>query len=87
MKGDERARRRGSGVGIANVNKRIRLRFGMDYGIMIDSEPDEGTKVIIHIPAVPYNEENQKLMEEGASLEDIRRQEDKKDTEERREKE
>ncbi len=87
MKGDERARRRGSGVGIANVNKRIRLRFGMDYGIMIDSEPDEGTKVIIHIPAVPYNEENQKLMEEGASLEDIRRQEDKKDTDERREKE
>lgn len=42
---------RGSGIGVKNVNERIKLYFGEVYGLTIDSEPDEGTTVIIHLPA------------------------------------
>lgn len=43
-------RKRGSGVGLRNVDQRIKLYFGKDYGLIIESEPDEGTKVTIHLP-------------------------------------
>ena len=46
----------GSGVGLINVHKRIQLRFGEQYGLEITSEPDEGTTVRIHLPAVRYEE-------------------------------
>ena len=52
--------RRGSGIGVRNVNERIRLYFGEAYGLKIQSEPDEGTDVIIHLPAVPYSEIQEK---------------------------
>ena len=42
---------RGSGIGVKNVNERIKLYFVEAYGLTIDSEPDEGTTVIIHLPA------------------------------------
>ena len=48
--------RRGSGIGVKNVNERIKLYFGADYGLSIQSEPDEGTTVTAHLPAVPYEE-------------------------------
>ena len=32
--------------------------FGEEYGLSIESEPDEGTKVTIRIPAIPYTPEN-----------------------------
>ena len=47
-------RKPGSGVGLKNVQSRIHLYFGEQYGLTIDSEPDEGTKVIIRLPAIPY---------------------------------
>ena len=47
---------KGSGIGVRNVNERIKLYFGEHYGLRIDSEPDEGTTVLIHLPAVPYSE-------------------------------
>ena len=49
---------RGSGIGVKNVNERIKLYFGEDYGLKIDSEPDVGTTIIIHLPAKKYEEEN-----------------------------
>ena len=49
---------RGSGIGVKNVNERIKLYFGEDYGLKIESEPDEGTTIIIHLPAKKYEEEN-----------------------------
>ncbi len=58
----------GSGVGLINVHKRIQLRFGEKYGIKIESELDVGTKVTIHIPAIIYNEQNQKDLETGEWL-------------------
>ena len=49
---------RGSGIGVKNVNERIKLYFGEDYGLKIESEPDVGTTIIIHLPAKKYEEEN-----------------------------
>lgn len=47
---------RGSGIGVKNVNERIKLYFGEKYGLSIESEPDEGTTVKIHLPVMPYGE-------------------------------
>lgn len=44
---------RGSGIGVKNVNDRIKLYFGEEYGLSVESEPDEGTCIRIHLPAVP----------------------------------
>ena len=53
----------GSGVGVINVHSRIKLMFGAEYGLSVYSEPDEGTKVVIHIPAIPYTKENAEMLE------------------------
>lgn len=47
--------KKGSGIGVKNVNERIKLYFGERYGLTIESEPDEGTAIIICLPAVPYD--------------------------------
>ena len=69
LKDDEESRNRvpkhGSGVGLVNVHNRIRIRFGAQYGLMAASEPDEGTTITIHLPAIPDTPENQKLLESG----------------------
>jgi len=38
------------GMGIRNVNERIKLYFGKEYGLYIASEPGKGTKVEICLP-------------------------------------
>ncbi|MFC0329583.1 sensor histidine kinase [Paenibacillus sepulcri] len=40
----------GSGVGLRNVHERIQLYFGMQYGIEVASELEEGTEVNVWIP-------------------------------------
>lgn len=60
-----RTQKSGSGVGLMNVNNRIQILFGKEYGLVIESEPDEGTTVSVCIPAVPYTEENRKILEKG----------------------
>lgn len=42
--------KRGSGIGVRNVNERIQLIYGEDYGVIITSELDEGTTATITIP-------------------------------------
>ncbi|MGO5230505.1 cache domain-containing sensor histidine kinase [Thermoguttaceae bacterium LCP21S3_D4] len=59
----EKVPKHGSGVGLINVHTRIQLMFGEEYGLKIYSEPDEGTKVVIHIPAIPYSEEKREELE------------------------
>lgn len=49
-----RVHKRGSGVGVMNVHKRLQIRFGEEYGLKIESELDEGTQVTIHIPYRAY---------------------------------
>ncbi len=41
----------GTGIGLKNVNERIRLVYGERYGIQIDSVKDEYTRVTIRLPA------------------------------------
>lgn len=63
-----RVHKHGSGVGLVNVNSRIQILFGKEYGLLVESEPDEGTRVSICIPAVPYTEENCKILEQGQGI-------------------
>lgn len=55
----------GSGVGLINVDRRLRLRFGDAYGLSVRSELDVGTTVTIHIPAIEATEENMAEYEGG----------------------
>lgn len=50
LTGEPYERKRGSGIGLRNVDRRIKLYFGENYGLNIKSEPDVGTKVTIHLP-------------------------------------
>lgn len=40
----------GSGIGVRNVNERIQLRFGKEYGISYESEEGKGTTVTYVLP-------------------------------------
>ena len=48
---------KGSGVGLKNVNERIKLYAGDAYGVIIESEPDVGTTITLHLPATAYSRE------------------------------
>lgn len=51
----------GSGVGVKNVYERIRLAYGKEYGLVYESQLEEGTTVNVWIP---YNIEE----EEGGAI-------------------
>ena len=53
----------GSGIGVRNVHRRIRLTFGEGYGLTMFSEPDEGTTVRLRLPALDKTAAEQR--EEG----------------------
>ena len=40
-----------NGVGVSNVNERIRLFYGPEYGLRYESEPGRGTRAVVVIPA------------------------------------
>lgn len=48
---------KGNGIGVRNVHERIRLYYGENYGVKIVSEVDEGTEVLLHLPAMMYGEQ------------------------------
>jgi two-component system sensor histidine kinase YesM len=70
LTGNQKAIKHGSGVGLINVHTRIRLMFGKKYGLIVESEPDEGTTVTIHLPAVPYTRENCEALETPGKLQE-----------------
>ena len=41
-----------AGIGVKNVSDRLKIYFGSEYGITIDSVPDEGTRVHIRMPKI-----------------------------------
>ena len=41
-----------SGIGVKNVNERIKLLYGETYGVEISSELGEGTKVRVSLPVI-----------------------------------
>ncbi|WP_295252567.1 sensor histidine kinase [uncultured Catenibacterium sp.] len=51
--------KRGSGIGVRNVNERIQLIYGKQYGISIISELDEGTTATITIPKMEETDETE----------------------------
>ncbi len=65
LKENHRVRKRGSGVGLMNVHNRIQLCFGELYGLEIESAPDEGTTVRIHLPYICYSEKMRDKLEAG----------------------
>lgn len=46
-----------SGIGIHNVQERLELLYGKQYGVSVNSMPQEGTEVIIRLPANRSGEE------------------------------
>ena len=70
LKDTNRVHKKGSGVGLVNVNNRLRLLFGEPYGLQIESELDEGTTVTVIIPEIVYSEENCRKFEEHHMPED-----------------
>lgn len=40
-------------IGLSNVHERIKLLFGASYGLLIPEQPKTGSKIMVHIPAVP----------------------------------
>lgn len=47
------------GIGVKNVNDRLKIYFGEQYGITIESELDVGTTVTIKIPKIEKGQENE----------------------------
>lgn len=43
-------KRSGNGIGIININERLKLVYGEEYGLSVESETEEGTTVTILIP-------------------------------------
>lgn len=55
-----------TGFGLANVNKRIKLNYGIEYGLDIQSRKGEGTDIMITIPARPV--EKHTIAETGIAV-------------------
>lgn len=51
---------RKSGIGVKNVNDRLKIWFGERYGLTITSVPDEGTCVTVRMPKVREEAEYEK---------------------------
>lgn len=49
--------RKGNGVGMKNVNSRIKMQFGDSYGLTVTSELGEGTTMQLKLPFKSYLEE------------------------------
>jgi len=43
------------GIGVSNVHERLKVLFGNDYRMWIDSHPGEGTRVRIEVPELETN--------------------------------
>ena len=38
------------GIGVSNVNERLKVLFGDDHSMRIDSKPGRGTRIEIEVP-------------------------------------
>jgi two-component system LytT family sensor kinase len=43
------------GIGVSNVNERLKVLFGNDYRMWIDSQPGRGTRIEIEVPELQTN--------------------------------
>jgi two-component system LytT family sensor kinase len=38
------------GIGVTNVNERLKVLFGNDYRMWVESQPGQGTRIQIEVP-------------------------------------
>ena len=55
----EKGRSDSKGIGVKNVDDRLKIYFGEHYGIKIESELDVGTTVTVRIPMIEKGHENE----------------------------
>ena len=53
---ETRGEEKGS-FGLFSINRRVRLLYGNEYGICLESEPGKGTSVILRIPKLEHLDE------------------------------
>ncbi len=58
-----RVQKKGSGIGLINIHHRIQILFGKEYGLSLENVQDEGLKVNIRFPAIPFTAENRNRLE------------------------
>ena len=54
---DYTKKRRKSSIGLYNINRRIKLSYGEQYGLTIQSTPGEGTMVRVTFPVIKTEKE------------------------------
>ncbi|MDO4617368.1 MAG: sensor histidine kinase [Lachnospiraceae bacterium] len=59
----KRVQKKGSGIGLINIHHRMQILFGKEYGVRTDTGKEEGMKVSVIFPAVPFTEENRRRLE------------------------
>ena len=59
---DYTRKRRKSSIGLYNINRRIKLNYGEEYGLDIQSTPGEGTMVRVTIPVLKTEYEEHGLL-------------------------
>ncbi len=57
-------KKRSTSIGLHNINKRIRLLYGSDYGLSIESSVKQGTRVIIRLPIIQIGSDAKYIMED-----------------------
>ena len=45
-------------IGLRNVNRRLKIRYGESHGLVIESVPGSGTRICIWIPMTENAEDN-----------------------------
>ena len=48
---------KGRSIGLVNINARIQMLYGSNFGVTVESEPGQGTVVTVRLPAVSEGEE------------------------------
>ena len=66
-----------SGFGLANVNERIRMYFGAEFGMKIWSEKGSGTRITIEIPAITDNPEKPEAGKQSTRSEEAEKEAEK----------
>jgi sensor histidine kinase YesM len=60
MRGDGDVLQKNASIGIDNINARIRLLYGEDYGVFVESKAGEGSRISIHLPLDEGDPENER---------------------------
>ena len=57
LRGDELFSGGNASIGLANVNRRIKLVYGAQYGLSLESAPGQGTSAILKMPVQSWEQE------------------------------